>query len=142
MSVVAKISLHVRNSQLDQQFSNDTREAWRATPELPSSSDFMAEHTVSPPGNSLDTIPASKVEYLRIHYELCRYEAIEPLREAVAEFRESHKMLEGEKAYIYSQVRILPSLTDHFLPSHTDHFCHPLPTISFLPSLTDQSKTI
>ncbi|PTB70222.1 hypothetical protein BBK36DRAFT_1173567 [Trichoderma citrinoviride] len=72
---------------------------------------LMADNTPLPPRNRLDAFPDSKVEYLRVHYELCRYEATEPLREAVAEFREDRKMMEGErsKAYIYTKVCIFAS---------------------------------
>ena len=105
------MSLHVRNGQLDQQFSDDFREAWRSTPEMVHASALMADNTPLPPRNRLDAFPDSKVEYLRVHYELCRYEATEPLREAVAEFREDRKMMEGErsKAYIYTKVCIFAS---------------------------------
>ncbi|TFA99058.1 Helicase required for RNAi-mediated heterochromatin assembly 1 [Trichoderma ghanense] len=108
LETLAKLSLHVRNGQLDQQFSDDFREAWRSAPEIVLSSALMADDTPLPPKNRLDIFPDSKVEYLRVHYELCRYEATEPLREAVAEFREDRKMMEGErsKAYIYTKVRV------------------------------------
>ncbi|KAL6857383.1 P-loop containing nucleoside triphosphate hydrolase protein [Trichoderma novae-zelandiae] len=108
LETYAKLSLHIRNSQLDQKFSDDFREAWRSTPEIVLSSALMADETPLPPRNRLDAFPDSKVEYLRVHYELCRYEATEPLREAVAEFREDRKMMEGEKskAYIYTKVKV------------------------------------
>ncbi|KAL7816009.1 P-loop containing nucleoside triphosphate hydrolase protein [Trichoderma aethiopicum] len=104
----SKLSLHVRNGQLDQKFSDDFREAWRSAPEMILASALLANHTPLPPKNRLDSFPDSKVEYLRVHYELCRYEATEPLREAVAEFREDRHMVEDEasKAYIYTKVKV------------------------------------
>ncbi|KAK1255686.1 hypothetical protein MKX07_007945 [Trichoderma sp. CBMAI-0711] len=108
LDTLVKLSMHVRNGQLDQQFSDDYREAWRSTPEMVLPSALMANYTPLPPGNRLDTFPDSKVEYLKVHYELCRYEVTEPLREAVAEFRYDRRMMEGErsKGYIYTQVQV------------------------------------
>jgi hypothetical protein len=110
--------MHVRNGQLDQQFSDDYREAWRSTPEMVLSSALMTKSTPLLPSNRLDTFPDSKVEYLRVHYELCRYEATEPLREAVAEFREDRRMMEGErsKGYIYTQVCVFLLFPDFISP--------------------------
>ncbi|KAL7813386.1 P-loop containing nucleoside triphosphate hydrolase protein [Trichoderma gracile] len=108
LDTLTKLSMHVRNGQLDQKFSDDYREAWRSSPEMVQSSALIADSTPLPPRNRLDKFPDSKVEYLRVHYELCRYEATEPLREAVAEFREDRRMMEGErsKGYIYTKVKV------------------------------------
>ncbi|KAL7948087.1 P-loop containing nucleoside triphosphate hydrolase protein [Trichoderma barbatum] len=67
----------------------------------------MAKATAMPPGNPIDILPASKTQYLETHYKMCRYEAIEPLREAVAEFRENPQRIEVEKskALIYTKVK-------------------------------------
>lgn len=46
----------------------------------------------------------TKPEYLEKQYRMQRYEAIEPTRHAVAEFRTRPSMMEGDFAYIYNNA--------------------------------------
>ncbi|KAL7787008.1 P-loop containing nucleoside triphosphate hydrolase protein [Trichoderma ceciliae] len=105
LSAASKISLHVRNKQLDHEFSDDPREKWRSAPEIPLAQELIAPIPIKPLANRLDIPPASKVEYLGIHHRLYRYEATEPLRDAVFDFRRANYINEGKKAFIYTEVR-------------------------------------
>ncbi|RFU76412.1 hypothetical protein TARUN_5854 [Trichoderma arundinaceum] len=105
LPAASKISLHVRSGQLDHKFSDDSREEWRSQPEIPHSQELMARHPPIPPQNPVDTLPPSKLEYLAAHYQLNRYEAVEPLRDIVMRFRSKPNAKEAATACIYTNVR-------------------------------------
>ncbi|PQK14405.1 hypothetical protein BB8028_0004g13350 [Beauveria bassiana] len=78
---------------------------WLEEPELPSPEEILR---YSPPpllAIENDQIESKEV-YLEKHYRMQRFEAVEPTRLAVTEFRRTPSMLEGDLAYIYTNVRI------------------------------------
>jgi hypothetical protein len=76
---------------------------WLEEPEFPSPEEILRD---SPP--PLLAIENDKIEskevYLEKHYRMQRFEAVEPTRLAVTEFRRTPSMLEGDSAYIYTNV--------------------------------------
>ncbi|KAM3498809.1 hypothetical protein MY10362_007889 [Beauveria mimosiformis] len=78
---------------------------WLEEPEFPSPEDILRD---SPPpllAIENDEIESKEV-YLEKHYRMQRFEAVEPTRLAVAEFRQTPSMPEGDLAYIYTNVQI------------------------------------
>lgn len=76
---------------------------WLEEPELPSPEEILR---YSPPpllAIENDQIESKEV-YLEKHYRMQRFEAVEPTRLAVTEFRRTPSMLEGDLAYIYTNV--------------------------------------
>ncbi|KAM0265344.1 hypothetical protein ACHAQJ_000185 [Trichoderma viride] len=100
-----KISLHVRNGQLDKTSSSEQREEWRSLPEIPLSQELMNPHPPMLSSNPVNILPTSKMEHLGIHHELSRYEAVEPLREAIFHFSGCPTAMEDDNVFIYTQVR-------------------------------------
>ncbi|KAK8143249.1 hypothetical protein G3M48_007514 [Beauveria asiatica] len=78
---------------------------WLEEPEFPSPEEILRN---SPPpllAIENDDIESKEV-YLEKHYRMQRFEAVEPTRLAVNEFRRTPSMPEGELAYIYTNVQI------------------------------------
>lgn len=81
-------------------------DAWQLLPELPLPGDFMASNAPPLPIPLPEGETPSKKEYLEYQYGCQRIEAVEPLRQAVNQFRQSPGMTENHETYVYSQVHI------------------------------------
>lgn len=57
-----------------------------------------------PPNNPVHCLPESKASYLGTHYQLSRYEAVDPLRGAIHEFRLNPTAKDTKFGLIYTQV--------------------------------------
>ncbi|OAA55108.1 DEAD box helicase [Cordyceps fumosorosea ARSEF 2679] len=78
---------------------------WLEEPELPSAEEILSSSSplLLPIQNESIT---SKSEYLEKHYRMQRYEAVEPTRLAVSEFRQAPDMPERDLAYVYTDVHV------------------------------------
>lgn len=107
------ISFHVTNAQLVEQESLPKAEEWRSLPEMPLAQELMTSNPSCPPHNPVHRLPESKSSYLSTHYELSRYEAVDPLRGAIHEFRLDPTAKDSQYGFIYTEVCI--SFTSHGL---------------------------
>ncbi|KEY65253.1 hypothetical protein S7711_01773 [Stachybotrys chartarum IBT 7711] len=98
------IDFHVRGEQLRRAAEQGS---WSTSPELPTAEEIMAPKPKPIPSNPIDRPPRSKEEYLETQYRLLRHEATEPLRQAVASYRESPQMQESNQTLIYTKVFVL-----------------------------------
>ncbi|POR36012.1 Helicase required for RNAi-mediated heterochromatin assembly 1 [Tolypocladium paradoxum] len=79
---------------------------WHLFPEVPLAAELMASQPPALPecGDASSLVP--KEEYLEAQYRLHRYEATEMLRRAIVQYRQDPAMVEGEDAFIYTEVRV------------------------------------
>ncbi|KAK6447314.1 helicase required for RNAi-mediated heterochromatin assembly 1 [Trichoderma asperellum] len=99
------ISFHVTNAQLVEQESLPKAEEWRSLPEMPLAQELMTSNPSCPPHNPVHRLPESKSSYLSTHYELSRYEAVDPLRGAIHEFRLDPTAKDSQYGFIYTEIR-------------------------------------
>lgn len=86
----------------------DNSQPWLLNPEIPSPDEIMGTGSET---ESVDLLPnrivgpwSSKNEYLKAHYELLREDAVAPLRDAVAYFREDPDIQDMNIVSIYEKV--------------------------------------
>jgi len=97
--------------------ANEDSPSWVSKREIPSSSEIQGEdddadreEELEVPVNRVHAPWESKENYLECHYQLLREDAISPLRQAVAEVRDSpymHEKNSVEDAAIYNKVFIV-----------------------------------
>lgn len=68
------------------------------------------DNTIAVPVNRINEPWDNVEDYLRTHYELLREDAVAPLRDAVAQVRQTPDMMDDKTACIYEQVCISPVL--------------------------------
>lgn len=90
-----------------------TTRPWLSKPEIPSSDEILGteddlletgEEFVDLATNKIVGPWGSKEEYLKAHYELLREEAVAPLRDAVAIFRNDPDMDDNKDLSVYEKV--------------------------------------
>lgn len=89
-------------------------ESWTSKPEIPSADEILgldSSKDVELLPNQIAGPWPSKQAYLKAHYELLREDAVAPLRDAVAYFREEPQMMDGQSVSIYEKVRLFKSAT-------------------------------
>ncbi|RAQ72394.1 DEAD box helicase involved in nonsense mediated decay [Aspergillus flavus] len=89
----------------------DNSQPWLLNPEIPSPDEIMGTGSET---EFVDLLPnrivgpwSSKNEYLKAHYELLREDAVAPLRDAVAYFREDPDIQDMNIVSIYEKVHIV-----------------------------------
>lgn len=95
-------------------------ESWASKPEIPSSDEILgldSSEDVELLPNQITGPWPSKHSYLKAHYDLLREDAVAPLRDAVAYFREEPEMMDGQSVSIYEKVRWLAHATCSLLTS-------------------------
>ncbi|KAH7308712.1 P-loop containing nucleoside triphosphate hydrolase protein [Stachybotrys elegans] len=97
------IQFHIEKRQL---VGEDGSSDWRSSPEFPTSQELLAATPRPIPSNPVDRPYRSKEEYLQTQYRLLRHEAIEPLREAIRQYRTNPGMKETAETFIYTDVRV------------------------------------
>ncbi|PNY23393.1 Helicase required for RNAi-mediated heterochromatin assembly 1 [Tolypocladium capitatum] len=103
------IAQHVQHDWSGRRLDSDSGEQlddWRLYPEVPLAAELMASQAPALPrcGDAASLVP--KEEYLETQYRLHRYEATEMLRRAIVQYRHDPSMVEGEDAFIYTEVRV------------------------------------
>ncbi|KAI9930023.1 hypothetical protein MW887_011833 [Aspergillus wentii] len=107
---VALVNPDIRNYFIKRSYEeNPEKDAWLSKPEIPSSDEILgtdlAEEVELMP-NKIDGPWPSKDAYLKAHYELLREDAVAPLRDAVAYFREDPHMMDSQAVSIYDRVYV------------------------------------
>lgn len=82
---------------------------WLAMPEIPPLNEVLIPdgESVVLPRNRIDQPWNKKERYLKAHYKLLREDAIAPLREAVARFRQDPLRMDDNDTRIYEEVRVV-----------------------------------
>ncbi|KAH1337165.1 hypothetical protein KXV68_002834 [Aspergillus fumigatus] len=84
------------------------KDSWLQKPEIPTPEEILPsssdEDCVELMPNRIDGPWTSKDSYLRAHYELLREDAVAPLRDAVAYFRNDPQMVDSQAVSIYEKV--------------------------------------
>lgn len=82
---------------------------WLSMPEIPPASEILIPdgESVVLPRNRIDQPWTKKERYLKAHYKLLREDAIAPLREAVAKFRQDPRRMDDNDTRIYEEVRVV-----------------------------------
>ena len=89
---------------------------WLSMPEMPKSSEVMANGDRIDLANKIEGPHDSTENYLSSHYELLREDSIRPLRYAVQGVKARPSLQEAEhssRVGIYSNVSVKPSLDIH-----------------------------
>lgn len=101
------IALHVQHGCSEDRSVSGSGEQpndWRLFPEVPLAAELMASQPPVLPESGDATSLVPKEEYLETQYRLHRYEATEMLRRAIVQYRQDPAMVEGENAFIYTEV--------------------------------------
>ncbi|KND91763.1 Helicase required for RNAi-mediated heterochromatin assembly 1 [Tolypocladium ophioglossoides CBS 100239] len=104
--IIARHVQHDCSDHLSVSGSCEQPSDWHLFPEVPLAAELMASQPPPLPecGDATSLVP--KEEYLETQYRLHRYEATEMLRRAIVLYRQDPAMVEGENAFIYTEVRV------------------------------------
>jgi hypothetical protein len=82
---------------------------WLLKTEIPTAEEILPDETepVELAENRLDRPWRNRKKYLETHYELLREDAISPLRDAVAQFRETPDMSDDSQIAVYDKASFI-----------------------------------